>query len=83
MYSTWAPIKPILRKIQKGREGRARRRCRKLAKGEASATFKSAREGGNKATMDVLLSAALQEVAVEGIQGELQKNFENRLIDLQ
>jgi ribosomal protein L6P/L9E len=33
--------------------------------------------------MDALLSAALQEVAVEGIQGELQKNFENRLIDLQ
>jgi hypothetical protein len=25
--------------------------------------------------MDALLSAALQEVAVEGIQGELQKNF--------
>jgi hypothetical protein len=33
--------------------------------------------------MDALLSAALQEVAVEGIQGELPKNFKNRLIDLQ
>ncbi len=38
-----------------------------------SSTFNP--RGKAEVTMDALLSAALQEVAVEGIQGELQKNF--------
>jgi hypothetical protein len=33
--------------------------------------------------MDALLSAALQEVAVEGIQGELPKNFKTASLILQ